>query len=98
MSTGLRRATAAAPPRSRAVETSCHRGRAPLRQTLAVAPRRPAARQRRLLHCPWHTPRAEIVRLGGVPINGVGGERLGDGDPPAADLPPVAFHATASVS
>src|SRR5205814_10661120 len=52
-----------------AVGTSCHRGRAPLRQTLAVAPRHPAALQRRSLDCPWHTPRAEIVRLRGVPIN-----------------------------
>src|SRR3954462_5850918 len=69
LSPGLRRATAAAPPRSCAVETSCHRGRAPLRQTLAVAPRHPAALQRRSLDAPWHTPRAEIVRLRGVPIN-----------------------------
>src|SRR3954462_10161443 len=60
---------AGAPPRSCAVETSCHRGRAPLRQTLAVAPRHPAALQRRSLDAPWHTSRAEIVRLRGVPIN-----------------------------
>ena len=37
-------------------------------QTLAVAPRHPAALQRSL-DCPWHTSRAEIVRLRGVPIN-----------------------------
>src|SRR5947207_15807165 len=37
---------------------------------LAEATRRlPAALQRRSLDCPWHTPRAEIVRLRGVPIN-----------------------------
>src|SRR3954462_5142081 len=65
---------AGAPPRSCAVETSCHRGRAPLRQTLAVAPRHPAALQRRSLDAPWHTPRAEIVRLRGVPINRDAGE------------------------
>src|SRR5207302_5553459 len=68
-SPGLPRATAEAPLQSCAVGTSCHRGRAPLRQTLAVAPRHPAALQRRSLDCPWHTPRAEIVRLRGVPIN-----------------------------
>src|SRR5947199_6158362 len=74
MSPGLRPAAAGAPPRSCAVETSCHRGRAPLRQTLAVAPRHPAALQRRSLDAPWHTPRAEIVRLRGVPINRDAGE------------------------
>src|SRR5947199_4146621 len=74
MSPGLRPAAAGAPPRSCAVETSCHRGRAPLRQTLAVAPRHPAALQRRSLDAPWHTPCAEIVRLRGVPINRDAGE------------------------
>src|SRR3954467_5232156 len=43
-------------------------------QTLAVAPRHPAALQRRSLDHPWHTPRAEIVRLRGVPINRDAGE------------------------
>ena len=32
-----------------------------------VSPRRPAALQRRSLDARWHTPRAEIVRLRGVP-------------------------------
>src|SRR5205085_3011670 len=76
-SPGLPRATAEAPLQSCAVGTSCHRGRAPLRQTLAVAPRHPAALQRRSLDCPWHTPRAEIVRLRGVPINRDAEERDG---------------------
>jgi len=44
-------------------------------QTLAVAPRHPAALQRSL-DCPWHTSRAEIVRLRGVPIN----RGAGDGE------------------
>jgi len=65
------------PPQSCAVATSCHRGRAPLRQTLAVAPQRSAALQQGSLDRPWHTSRAEIVRLRGVPINrGAGENRL----------------------
>src|SRR5260221_4778682 len=69
LSRGLRRVTAGAPLRSCVVATSCPRGRAPLRQTLAVAPPRPAALQRRSFDLPWHTSRAEIVRLRDVPIN-----------------------------
>src|SRR5258707_12357112 len=74
LSRGLRRVTAGAPLRSCVVATSCHRGRAPLRQTLAVAPPRPAALQRRSFDLPWHTSRAEIVRLRDVPINRDAGE------------------------
>ena len=57
------------------------RARAPLRQTLAVAPRRPAA-FRRSCSCPCVTPLAEIVRLRGVPINcgaGEGHRGVGEG-------------------
>src|SRR5258707_13269683 len=74
LSRGLRRVTAGAPLRSCVVATSCHRGRAPLRQPLAVAPLRPAALQRRSFDLPWHTSRAEIVRLRDVPINRDAGE------------------------
>jgi hypothetical protein len=80
----------AAPPQSCAVATSCHRARAPLRQTLAVAPQRSAALQQRSLDRPWHTSRAEIVRLRGVPINRGAGERgfRHRSPPPEGSLPP----------
>src|SRR6185312_5184269 len=56
------------------VATSGPRARAPRRQTLAVAPRRPAALPHRSFDRPWPTSRAEIVRLQGVPINRAAGE------------------------
>src|SRR5215207_5136305 len=66
-----RRAAAAAPPPPCAAATSDRRGRGPLRQALAVAPRPPAAPSR---PSPWFTPPADTVRLRGVPINRGAGE------------------------
>src|SRR5215203_7121287 len=68
-----RRAAAAAPPPPCAAATSDRRGRGPLRQALAVAPRPPAAPSR---PSPWFTPPADTVRLRGVPINRGAGDPL----------------------
>src|SRR3954453_8726359 len=72
-SQGPRHAAAVAPTRSCAAETSCRRVRAPLRQTLAVAARRPDADPLSAAR-PSSTSLAEIVRLRGVPFNRGAGE------------------------
>src|SRR5215207_1029432 len=68
-----RRAAAAAPPPPCAAATSDRRGRGPLRQTLAVAPRPPAAASR---PSPLSIPPADTVRQRDVSLNRGAGEGL----------------------
>jgi hypothetical protein len=68
------RLSTVAPAGLSAASYTTSRGTTPLRQTLVVAARRPAAAHPSVVR-PSHTSLAEIVRLRGVPINRAAGGR-----------------------